>query len=36
MASEAWAVMTGELVTAGDDGHGLNLAALQADLARLN
>jgi hypothetical protein len=36
MTSEAWAVLTGELTAAGTDGHGLNLAALQADLARLN
>ena len=35
MADEAWAVLSGELVTAGSDGHGLNLAALQADLTRL-
>lgn len=33
MAEEAWAVISGELE--GGDGHGLNLTALQADLARL-
>ena len=36
IAQEAWAVISGELVTKGTDGHGLNLAALQADLSRLN
>lgn len=36
MASEAWAVLSGELVAASGDGHGINLAALQADLSRLN
>lgn len=36
MAEEAWAVLTGELVSAGDDGHGIDLAALQADLSRLD
>ena len=35
MAEEAWAVLTGELESAGTDGHGLNLAALQADLGKL-
>jgi hypothetical protein len=35
MAEEAWCVLTGELASAGTDGHGLNLAALQADLSRL-
>ena len=35
MADEAWAVLTGELVAAGGDGHGINLAALQADLDKL-
>lgn len=35
MAEEAWAVITGELVAKGADGHGINLAALQADLSRL-
>jgi len=36
MASEAWAVIGGELVAKGADGHGVNLAALQADLGRLD
>lgn len=36
IADEAWAVLTGELVAAKTDGHGINLAALQADLSRLN
>jgi len=36
IADEAWAVITGEINTAADDGHGINLAALQADLALLN
>lgn len=35
IAEEAWAVITGEDVTAQADGHGLNLAALQADLSQL-
>jgi hypothetical protein len=35
IATEAWAVISGEVVKKGADGHGLNLAALQADLARL-
>ena len=35
MGDEAWAILTGELVAAKDDGHGLNLTALQADLTRL-
>ena len=35
MSDEAWAVLTGEDVTAKTDGHGLNLAALQADLSKL-
>lgn len=35
IASEAWAVITGTQVTAGNDGRGINLAALQADLALL-
>lgn len=35
IAEEAWAVLVGEEVAAGTDGHGLNLAALQADLNRL-
>ena len=34
MSSEAWAVIPGEL--AGGDGHGVNLAALQADLDKLD
>lgn len=36
IASEAWAVITGEVDSAGTDGHGINLAALQADLSRLD
>lgn len=36
MADEAWAVITGEITSAGDDGHGINLAALQADLGKLD
>lgn len=36
IASEAWAVITGEDVKAGGDGHGINLAALQADLSKLD
>lgn len=36
IADEAWAVITGEVSTAGTDGHGINLAALQADLAQVN
>jgi hypothetical protein len=35
IATEAWAVISGEVVKKGADGHGLNLAALQADLSRL-
>jgi hypothetical protein len=35
IAEEAFALIVGEEVTAGTDGHGLNLAALQADLNRL-
>ena len=35
MSDEAWALITGEDVSAGADGHGLNLAALQADLGKL-
>lgn len=35
MAEEAWCVLTGEIDSAGTDGHGLNLAALQADLGKL-
>ena len=36
IADEAWAVLTGEVATAGTDGHGINLAALQADLSKLD
>lgn len=36
MSDEAWAVLPGELTKAGGDGHGINLAALQADLGRLS
>ena len=36
IASEAWAVISGELVAAKGDGHGINLAALQADLSKLD
>jgi hypothetical protein len=35
IAEEAFALIVGEEITAGTDGHGLNLAALQADLNRL-
>ena len=35
MGDEAWAIITGEVDSAGTDGHGLNLAALQADLGKL-
>jgi len=35
MAGEAWAVITGELETAGSDDRGISLPALQADLSRL-
>ncbi len=35
VAEEAWALIVGEETAAGTDGHGLNLAALQADLGRL-
>jgi hypothetical protein len=35
-ADEAWAVISGELTAKGADGHGINLAALQADLSRLS
>lgn len=35
IAEEAWAVITGEVATAGTDGHGINLTALQADLSKL-
>jgi len=36
MSDEAWAVLSGELVSAQGDGHGINLDALQTDLNRLN
>ena len=36
MGDEAWAVLNGEIVAKGTDGHGINLAALQADLSKLN
>ena len=36
IAEEAWAVLSGELLCAKGDGHGVSLAALQADLSRLN
>ncbi len=35
LSAEAWAVIPGEIEAAGTDGHGISLAALQADLARL-
>jgi hypothetical protein len=35
MSSEAWAVLTGELLAKGGDNRGVNLAALQSDLNRL-
>ena len=35
MSDEAWAIISGEVVSAGGDGRGLNLAALQADLPQL-
>jgi len=35
IGTEVWAVITGELVTKGDDGHGISLDALQADLSNL-
>jgi hypothetical protein len=35
MGDEAWAVLSGELVSAKADGHGIALPALQADLSRL-
>ena len=35
LSDEAWAVMTGEITTAGTDGHGIAVAALTADLDRL-
>lgn len=36
MSDEAWAVLPGEITTAKADGHGINLAALQADLSLLD
>jgi hypothetical protein len=36
ISSEAWAVLTGELVARNGDGRGVNLAALRADLDKLN
>ena len=36
IGDEAWAVLTQELVAAQGDGHGISLAALQADLSKLN
>lgn len=36
MADEAWAVILGEQVSAGGDGRGVNLAALKADISKLN
>jgi hypothetical protein len=35
LSDEAWVVMTGELASAGTDGHGIAVAALTADLDRL-
>lgn len=35
MGDEAWALIAGEIDTAGTDGHGISLPALQADLNRL-
>lgn len=35
ISSEAWAVITGEEAAANSDGHGVNLAALEADLNQL-
>lgn len=35
MSTEAWAVISGEIAARGDDGRGINLAALEADLAKL-
>ena len=35
MADEAWAAISGELVSAKTDGHGISLAALTADLAKV-
>lgn len=36
ISSEAWAIISGEFVARGGDGRGVNLAALEADLAKLN
>lgn len=36
IAEEAWAVIPGEITKAKADGHGISLAALQADLSKLN
>lgn len=36
MADEAWAVIPGEIASKGTDGHGINLAALQADLSKVD
>jgi hypothetical protein len=36
ISSEAWACLTGEFVAHNGDGRGVNLAALRADLDRLN
>lgn len=36
MSTEAWAVITGEVVAKGSDGRGVNLAALRADLSKLD
>jgi hypothetical protein len=35
MSEEAWAVITGEITSAGTDGHGISLAALTADLGKV-
>lgn len=36
ISSEAWAIVSGEVASKGADGHGINLAALQADLSQLD
>lgn len=36
MSDEAWAVLPAEITKAKADGHGISLAALQADLSKLN
>jgi hypothetical protein len=36
MSTEAWGVITGEFVAENSDGRGINLAALKADLPKLN